>query len=332
MLIESETGTVVGRRWSRRAPAAGIGRVALSLERLKARHLGDAEADELRVTAAIGGVRAREAIGGRRAGTIESEHRLARGRRAARAAAARSAAATPARAAARAASSRFSACAATASRSSHARYPTRSTGCAATTPSADRACGGRTHPRSGRDAVADVATISCRTRTADGITRAASVPAAASSRAAGEAATAAGAAPTGADCSARSAARASSLSRSIGRGVATRAVHAAAAPGHRDNEHRESRQPARAHKTHHAIAHSAPLRRGHADDPPHEVAHGHPPCGHVLQETVIPVCTDPSTEQTPLQDCRQLQEIGDVPQLLVPHVTSTAPPALMKQS
>ena len=59
---------------------------------------------------------------------------------------------------------------------------------------------------------------------------------------------------------------------------------------------------------------------------------GHPPCGHVLQETVTPVCTDPSTEQTPLQDCRQVQEIGAVPQLLVPHVTSTAPPAMMKQS
>jgi hypothetical protein len=52
----------------------------------------------------------------------------------------------------------------------------------------------------------------------------------------------------------------------------------------------------------------------------------------VLQDTVIPVCTEPSTEQTPPQDWRQLQEIGDVPQLLVPHVTSTAPPALMKQS
>jgi hypothetical protein len=52
----------------------------------------------------------------------------------------------------------------------------------------------------------------------------------------------------------------------------------------------------------------------------------------VLQETVIPVCTDPSTEQTPLQDCRQLHEISDVPQLLVSHVASTAPPALMKQS
>jgi len=52
----------------------------------------------------------------------------------------------------------------------------------------------------------------------------------------------------------------------------------------------------------------------------------------VLHETVIPLCTDPSTEQTPLQVARQLQEIGDVPHVLLPHVTSTAPPALMKQS
>ncbi len=120
-----------------------------------------------------------------------------------------------------------------------------------------RACGGRTHPRSGRDAVADVATISRRSRAADGITGAASIAAAASSRATGEAATAAPAraAPTGAGCSARSAARASSLSRSTGRGVATRAVRAAAAAGHRDSEHRERGQPARARKTDRAISH-----------------------------------------------------------------------------
>ena len=30
-------------------------------------------------------------------------------------------------------------------------------------------------------------------------------------------------------------------------------------------------------------------------------AHGHPPCGHVLQVTVIPLCTDPRTVQTPPQ-------------------------------
>jgi hypothetical protein len=52
----------------------------------------------------------------------------------------------------------------------------------------------------------------------------------------------------------------------------------------------------------------------------------------VLQETVMPSCTDPSTEQTPPQDWRQSHEIGEVPQLLLPHVASTAPPALTKQS
>ena len=61
-------------------------------------------------------------------------------------------------------------------------------------------------------------------------------------------------------------------------------------------------------------------------------AHGHPPCGQVLQETVIPPCADPMTVQTPEQPWMQSHEIADVPQVLLPHVAKIAPPAAMKQS
>ena len=317
MLIESETGTVVGRRWSRRAPAPGIGRVALSLERLKARHLGDAEADELPVTAAIGGVRAREAIGGSRAGTIESEHRLARGRRAARAAAAaRSAAATPARAVARAASSRLSARAANGTAAAaRARRATRTPdACGSVVPAGVSAS--RTAARSGCAARSSV-----RRRTGDaGAT--ASVASAGAGLATGApdlirpATTRAATTASPRDRSRRATASASmSATSDCSTSSARVRPTAAVCVGLGGRATRFDRQ-----------------QQQDNEDLPHEVAQGHPPCGHVLQETVIPVCTDPSTEQTPLQDCRQLQEIGDVPQLLVPHVTSTAPPALTKQS
>jgi hypothetical protein len=52
----------------------------------------------------------------------------------------------------------------------------------------------------------------------------------------------------------------------------------------------------------------------------------------VLQETVMPPCSEPTTVQTPAHDWRQAHEIDDVPHGLLPHVASTAPPATMKQS
>ena len=78
LLVEAQPRAVVGGRLLHRAFALWIGQVALRFERLKLRLHGAAEADELLLTATVGGVRAREAIGRCRARAIEREHRLAR--------------------------------------------------------------------------------------------------------------------------------------------------------------------------------------------------------------------------------------------------------------
>jgi hypothetical protein len=42
---------------------------------------------------------------------------------------------------------------------------------------------------------------------------------------------------------------------------------------------------------------------------------------------VKPACAEPITMQSPVQDCRQPQARGDVPQVLVTHSELMAPPA-----
>jgi hypothetical protein len=65
--VASEARAIVRERLAWRTLALRIGGVALELERLKARPLGDAETDEVDLIAAIRGVRAAEAIRLRRA-------------------------------------------------------------------------------------------------------------------------------------------------------------------------------------------------------------------------------------------------------------------------
>jgi hypothetical protein len=47
---------------------------------------------------------------------------------------------------------------------------------------------------------------------------------------------------------------------------------------------------------------------------------------------VTPDCSEPLAEQSPKHDWRQPQEIGPAPQLFGTHWTSSAPPALMRQT
>jgi hypothetical protein len=188
----------------------------------------------------------------------------------------------------------------------------RAAGVSATSRAADWACRGRAHPRARRQAIADVAPISRRSRAAYGIAWAASA-ARAACRAGGCATTASAASAR--SCGAGS--RRAPTSATSGRSTCSAHVRPTAAvrAGLAGRATRCCRQEQ--------------YKDGALSQ---DIAHGHPPCGHVLQETAIPLCTDPSTEQTPAQDWRQSHEMGDVPQLLLPHVAITAPPAATKQS
>ena len=60
--------------------------------------------------------------------------------------------------------------------------------------------------------------------------------------------------------------------------------------------------------------------------------HGQASCGQVLQKTWTPLVALPVTVHVPVQPCRQLHEIGPVPQPFWTHMTgSIAPPARCEQ-